>query len=99
MAAQFDLYRVASGALVLVVQSDTMEDIATRVVCALVPDGSGPRSSQGLGPKVALGDDTYRVAPHIVATLTRAELGTKIGNLAHLRDDIIRAFDLLLTGT
>jgi hypothetical protein len=47
---------------------------------------------------LAAGDIRLRLAPHVLATLTLAELGTFVANLAHERDRIIRAFDLMLTG-
>lgn len=95
MADQFDLYRMQDGNLVLILQSDVLAPLLTRVVCHLTPIR---QAEMGFGPKVELGDATYRISPQIMATLTRAELGTKIGNLSHLRDSIIRALDLLLTG-
>ncbi len=52
----------------------------------------------GLGPKLELGDASYRVSLQILATLTKTELGVKIGTLSHLREDIVRGLDLLLTG-
>lgn len=95
MANQFDLFRMAGGNLVLVLQSDVLDALTTRVVCLVTPIRHSP---MGFGPKVELGDAVYRISPQTMATLTLAELGTKIGNLFHLRDEIVRSLDLLLTG-
>jgi toxin CcdB len=98
MARQFDLYRTADGAYVVVLQSDLLEDLNTRAVCLASPDAAAPQSIAALSPILTAGEIRLRIAPHIMATLTVVELGTFILSLAHERDRIIRAVDLMLTG-
>lgn len=98
MAAQFDLYRMNSGGLVVVLQSDLLDQLQTRVVAPLVPATSVERVMQSLNPTVMLGEAAYLVMPQLAATLTLAEMGEKVGSLAIMRDEIIRAVDALLSG-
>lgn len=98
MANQFDLYRMADGDYVLVLQSELLDALNTRTVCLAVPEGSALPSLPALSPVLMAGDIRLRLAPHVLATLTLAELGTFIASLSHARDRIICAFDLMLTG-
>ncbi|MBD1205759.1 MAG: CcdB family protein [Rhodobacteraceae bacterium] len=98
MADQFDLYRMAEGDYVVVLQSDLLDDLNTRAVCLAIPEGAAVPALPALSPVLTAGDIRLRLAPHVLATLTLAELGTFVANLAHERDRIIRAFDLMLTG-
>ncbi|MEZ5756234.1 MAG: CcdB family protein [Paracoccaceae bacterium] len=98
MADQFDLYRMAEGDYVLVLQSGLLDALNTRAVCLAIPEGAAVPALAALSPILTVGDIRLRLAPHVLATLTLVELGTHIANLAHERDRIIRAFDLMLTG-
>lgn len=99
MARQFDLFRTETGSLVLVLQSDLLQDLNTRAVCLALPDKGGPQTTPSLSPVLSAGDLAVRIAPHLVATLTLSELGQWIANLSHDRDRIIRSVDLMLTGS
>lgn len=99
MAHQFDLYRTAAGDLVLVLQSDLLEDLATRAVCLALPEKGGAQAIAGLSPVLTAGDLRIRIAPYLVATLTLAELGVLLASLSHERERIIRSMDLMLTGS
>lgn len=99
MAHQFDLFRTATGSLVLVVQSDLLQDLNTRAVCLALPEKGGPQSTPSLSQVLSAGDLRVRLAPHLVATLTLEELGSHVANLSHERDRIIRSLDLMLTGS
>ncbi|WP_374646104.1 CcdB family protein [Tabrizicola sp.] len=98
MARQFDLYRTADGDFVVVLQSDLLEDLSTRAVCLAMPESRQVPGFAALSPVLTAGDVRLRIVPHVVATLTVAELGTFVLSLAHERDRIIRAIDLMLTG-
>jgi hypothetical protein len=99
MARQFDLYRTAGGDYVLILQSDLLADLNTRAVCLALPEKGGAPAIAGLSPMLTAGDMRIQVAPHMLATLTLAELGLRVANLSHERDRIIRAMDLMLTGS
>jgi toxin CcdB len=98
VAAQFDLYRVQGGGLVVVLQSDLLDQLQTRVVAPLVPANAVARVMRTLNPAVTLGEEAYLVMPQLAATLTLTELGEKVGSLAMMHDAIVRAVDALLSG-
>ncbi|MCA8880475.1 MAG: CcdB family protein [Rhodobacteraceae bacterium] len=98
MAAQFDLYRLKGGGLVVVLQSDLLDELQTRVVAPLVPATAVRRVMRPLNPSVTLGEATYLIMPQLAATLTLAELGARAGTLEMMRDEIVRAIDALLSG-
>ncbi|MEQ8294116.1 MAG: CcdB family protein [Roseovarius sp.] len=98
MAAQYDVYRLRDGALVVVIQGDLLDQLQTRVVAPLVPAGKVKRVLRSLNPTVSLGEETYLIMPQLAATLTLAELGERIGSLSMMRDQITRAVDALLSG-
>ena len=98
MAAQFDLYRMRGGGLVVVLQSDLLDQLQTRVVAPLVSANSVARVMRPLNPAVTLGDEAYLVMPQLAATLTLSEMGEKVGSLAMMHDAIVRSVDALLSG-
>ena len=98
MAAQFDLFRTARGTLVVVLQNDLLDQLQTRVVAPLVPANTLRRTMPSLNPSVTVGSETYLLMPQLMATLTLTELGKRLGSLAILRDEIVRAVDALLSG-
>jgi hypothetical protein len=99
MARQFDLYRVKDGDYVLILQSDLLEDMNTRAVCLALPEALTTPMVAGLSPILTAGDLRLRIAPQVLATLTLNELGIHVANFSHERDRIIRAFDMMLTGS
>lgn len=98
MARQFDLYRLSDGDYVIILQSDFMDALNTRAVCLALPEQMTTPALAAPSPLLSAGDVRLRIAPHVLATLTLSELGTFVANLAHERDRIIRAFDVMLTG-
>lgn len=98
MAAQFDLYLAPNKSLVVVLQSDAFEAIDTRVFAPCLPaDRPGMRPDR-LAPAFFHAEREYRVMLHLIGTAPVHRLGARVGNVAYLRDDIVRAFDLLITG-
>jgi toxin CcdB len=98
VAQQFDVFRTAGGVLVVVIQSDLLEAMRTRVVAPLLPAGTAGRSMRGLNPEISFGEETVVLMPQLLATLTIGELGRPLGSIAHLRDTVTRAVDMLLSG-
>lgn len=89
---------MAGGDYVVVLQSGVLEGLNTRAVCLATPVDAIIPSFASLSPILSAGDLRIRLSPHVLATLTLTELGTFVASLAHERDRIIRAFDILLTG-
>lgn len=98
MAHKFEVFRTTSGMLVVVVQSDLLDAMRTRVVVPLVPAGAAGRPMRGLNPEISFGEEVVVLMPQLAATLTIAELGRPVGSIAHLRDTVTRALDTLLSG-
>lgn len=98
MPAQFDVYRMQGGGLVVVLQNDLLDQLQTRVVAPLVPAKAVERVMHSLNPTVTLGDEAYLVMPQLAATLALTEMGEKVGSRAMMHDRIVRAVDGLLSG-
>ena len=98
MPRQFEVFQTTNRVYVIVLQADTLNSLATRVVARLVPDDWPDPPFKHLSPSLTLGDIVLRLHATQIATLTTKELGTYVGSASHQRDDIIRATDLLLTG-
>jgi toxin CcdB len=97
MARQYETCR-AGETLVVVIQSDLLEAMQTRVVAPLLPETEGLPAMRGLNPVVTVEGRAYRLMPQLMATLTLAELGPPIGSVAAARDELVRAVDMLLAG-
>ena len=98
MAAQYDLFQLPDGPLVVILQSDLLDQLSTRVVAPLLPKASLGRVMDSLNPVVTIGEELHLIMPQLVATLRVTELGQRVGSLAWMRDEITRAMDALLSG-
>jgi toxin CcdB len=98
MARQFEIFRPAGNVLVVVIQSDLLEAMQTRVVAPLLPAGAAGQPMSGLNPSLVVDGQSFVLMPQLAATLTLAELGRPVGSLAAARDSIVRAVDILLSG-
>lgn len=92
------MFRTASGTRVVVLQSDLLEAMRTRVVAPLLPPAEAGPPLPGLTVDLELAGEPLRLMPQLMATLTLGELGARLGSLAPGRDAIIRACDVLLLG-
>ncbi len=100
--ARFDVYAFSSKRtpLVLDVQADLLEDLASRVVVPLVPVSKGrsevlPR----LKPVIAVYKKRYVMMTTDLASLPVHRLGAKVAEVDEAeRDDVVNALDFLLRG-
>jgi toxin CcdB len=95
--AQFDIFRFADNGLVVDLQADALASLATRLVTPLYP-ASGLRPIRQLNPVVMIGGEPHIIAIQEAAAVRLTSLGAKAGSAAHLRDKIIAAVDVLITG-
>lgn len=95
---QFDACRTRGGSIVVVVQSDLLEETATRVVVPLVKEGRSGRGLRSLNPEIVVGGVPLILLPQQLATITVREVAEIIANVAPERDRITRAVDALLSG-
>lgn len=91
---QFDVCPVRSGTLVVLVQSDLLDAIATRVAVPLATRGA----ASTLRPRIVLGDDAFVLRTTEIAVVETRSLLPAIGNVGEQRDAIVRAIDALLSG-
>ena len=100
--AQFDLHRNPRGGaypLLLDVQADLLERLATRVVVPLVTaKRHGARPITRLNPVVKLEGKDYVVLFQELASIPTSALGDRVGSLADRRPELVAAVDLLFTG-
>lgn len=82
----------------LVLQSDLLHAIGTRVVAPLLPADLAAVPASHLNPEIVFDTTRLLLMPQLMATLSPAELGSVLGSLEHERDRILRAVDVLLTG-
>jgi len=102
---QFALYRNRNPAsrtrfpLLLDVQSDLLEPLATRVVVPLTPAAPArARAMRTLTPVLKFDDKEYLMLTPQIAGIPARDLGPIAGNLASDRNTIVAAVDFLLTG-
>jgi len=81
------------------VQSDLIEDLATRVVVPLYPANvMKGRTLKTLTPIFAIDGKQYVMVTPQLAGVSKKSLGTAVADLSAKRDEIIAALDLLITG-
>lgn len=95
--ARFDVYRTASGALLLDCQTDFLSSIETRLVAPLLPIHDQPRLPR-LNPVFDVAGIEVAMMTTLLVGIPKTELGKRIGSLADQQDAIMNAIDMLLTG-
>lgn len=95
--AQFDLYRLSGGILVVDLQTDLIGIDASRVVAPLRAAGNHA-GFPGLTPLVAFEGETWLVRVQELAALPRSELRAPVGSLSEHREALKRALDILIDG-
>ncbi len=95
--AQFDLYRLKSGQLVVDLQTDLIGIEASRIVAPL-RDASRYTAFPGLTPVVDLDGMAWIVRVQELAAVSGSELRERVGTLEEHRDALKRALDILSDG-
>jgi toxin CcdB len=96
--AQFDVYRMADGDLVLDVQTDLLGSFDSRVVVPLMLSTDAPIRHPRLNPEVVVGDQTLVMVTQFMIAVDRSELRTRIDNLDRYYDQLKFAYDMLFNG-
>ncbi len=100
--ARFDVYRFASKTVPLVidVQADLLDDLASRVVVPLIPLSKAANEVlPRLKPTLLIQEDTYVMMTTDIAALPAYRLGKVVTNIEDKhRDDITAALDFLFQG-
>lgn len=95
--AQFDLYCLNGGQLVVDLQTDLIGIDASRIVAPLREVGRYV-AFPGLTPTVEHNGSTWIVRVQELAAVPGAELRDRVGSLADHRDALKRALDILIDG-
>lgn len=95
--AQFDVYRLVDGQLVVDLQTDLIGIGASRIIAPL-RDAGRYAAFPGLTPLVQVAGQTWIVRVHEMAAIPGAELNAPIETLASERDALRRALDMLIDG-
>ncbi len=98
MPLQFDIFRLSDHSLVVVLQHDLIEGLRSRIVAPLVTAAKAGPATKGLNPAIEVSEKLYLIKPEFMSALPVSQLRTKVGDAKHIRDEIIRAVDLLVTG-
>ena len=95
--AQFDLYRLTGGQLVVDLQTDLIGIDASRIVAPLREAGRYA-AFPGLTPSVTFEGAHWIVRTQELAAVPGAELKEPVGSLSEHRDALKRALDILIDG-
>lgn len=95
--AQFDLFRLQGGQLVVDLQTDLIGIDASRIVAPLREAGRYA-AFPGLTPPIEFDGVAWIVRVQELAALPGVELREPVGSLAQHRDVLKRALDFLIDG-
>jgi toxin CcdB len=96
--AQFDLYRLASGQLVIDCQAEELSSLPTRIVVPLLDPAMVPRPVKSLHPIFVINRIERVMATHLLSAIPERELGEALQSFERYRYDIVNALDFLITG-
>ncbi len=95
--AQFDVYRLEGGALVVDLQSDLIGISASRIVAPL-RDAGRHAALPGLTPEVRIEGKLWIVRVQEMAAIPGGEMRECVGDLREARDALKRALDIVVYG-
>ena len=95
--AQFDVYRLQGGQLVVDLQTDLIGIEASRIVAPLREEGRYA-AFPDLTPVVAFEGARWLVRIQELAAVPGSELTERVGSLAEHRDALKRGLDILIDG-
>lgn len=96
---QWHVYRnEVTGGYVLVVQSDLLEEMGTRLVVPVLRKTEAPRVHPRLTPVVLAGDEVLVTVPLYAAAIRVSEIGALVGSAEPAREEVTHALDMILSG-
>ena len=97
--ARFDVHANPDGAgFLLVVQSQLLDHLKTRVVVPLLPRSKAPLPARVLNPVFSIGGKEMVMATQFIAAVPSAILPAPITTLDRQRNEIVAAIDFLMQG-
>ena len=97
-ARQFDICRLGKDTLVIVLQDDLHEGLASRIVAPLILSAKIGAQPRGLCPVIHFNNQDHVLLIQSLSAVPLGELRETLGHAHHLRDDMSRAVDLLFMG-
>lgn len=95
---QFDVYEIAPGRLVMILQADAV-DLPTCVVAALIPRNTGPARFSILEPVIKVASEEYVLHTSELAAIPSSLLtGNPVATGRAQEWEIRKALDFLLSG-
>ena len=94
--AQFDVFRLADGSLVIDCQSDYLDSYETRFVVPLIAYQSGMVTMARLHPRFSIGGEDVVMVTQFATAVRAQELRSPIGSLKADRLRVIDAIDVLI---
>jgi toxin CcdB len=79
-------------------QSDLLARSLDTMVVAPLEASEGGKYADRLNPRVQVEEKAFTLIAQEIVTVRKSVLGATCGSLAHHRDEIITALDLLFTG-
>ena len=102
--AQFDVYPNPSASAqhgmpyVVVVQSDLLDALATRLVIPLATQAFAGKTPDKLSPSITVKDEALRALAHYAAPLPARTLRKALTNISAQSGVLIAAMDVVLSG-
>ncbi len=102
--AQFDVYENPNPAsqktipFLLDVQTDLLDNLATRVVVPLVASAAIPKPGRHLNPAFSIGETGVIMSTAEIAGVSIKSLGKRVCSIKEYRDKIVAAIDFMITG-
>ena len=97
--ARFHVYENKEGrGYLLDVQANLLDELKTRVVVPLMPEGSAPKPAKGLNPVFAVAGEDHVMVTQFLAAVPVSALGSEVASLASDDATIVGALDFLFQG-
>jgi len=96
--AQFDVFVLVDGQMVVDCQADHFADIATRLVVPVEPVANAHRPQPRLDPIIDINGDAMMLLTQFATAVRAIELRKPVASIVGDRPAIVAAFDMLLTG-
>jgi toxin CcdB len=96
--AQFDVYQIADGTLVLDLRSTELDYVNTRVVAPLLPRTNYAKPIPRANPELEVGGEIHILLAHFLSAVPVSALRRRVTNLEHEQYTIKAALDMLFYG-
>lgn len=94
---QYDVVRLTGGELAVILQSDLLEEFATRVVVPLIPV-SDLTPTPRLHPLIAVGRRQHALAMEQISAVRVKDIAKVVASARELQYEILRSYDMLVSG-